>query len=47
MTAIGFVGGAHCAPGHAARLRDAGAVVAAAAMPEVLAALLELSPQLR
>jgi HAD superfamily hydrolase (TIGR01509 family) len=44
MTAIGFVGGAHCAPGHAGRLRDEGAAAAVATMPEVLSTLRAMSP---
>jgi HAD superfamily hydrolase (TIGR01509 family) len=47
MTAIGFVGGAHCAPGHVDRLCNAGATVAVATMPEVLSTLRALSPQTR
>lgn len=35
MTAIGFTSGAHCRPGHAARLTDGGAAVVAARMSEL------------
>jgi len=37
MRAIGFTGGGHCRPGHAARLRAAGAVAIANDMEEFLA----------
>jgi len=47
MTAIGFVGGGHCAPGHAHRLRAAGAASVVAAMPELPPALAALSARLR
>jgi beta-phosphoglucomutase-like phosphatase (HAD superfamily) len=32
---IGFTGGAHCRPGHAERLRGAGAITVADAMPRL------------
>lgn len=47
MTAIGFVGGGHCAPGHADRLCAAGAPSVVAAMPELPGALSALSARLR
>jgi HAD superfamily hydrolase (TIGR01509 family) len=39
MTAIGFAGGGHCAPGHAARLRAAGAALAVERMEQLLPVL--------
>jgi HAD superfamily hydrolase (TIGR01509 family) len=39
MHAIGFTGGAHCRPGHAERLRAAGAVAISADMPGLSALL--------
>jgi len=39
MTAIGFAGGGHCLPGHAARLRAGGAALAISGMTELLPAL--------
>jgi len=42
MTAVGFVGGSHCQPGHADRLRGQGAMLVVetmAALPSALAAL--------
>jgi HAD superfamily hydrolase (TIGR01509 family) len=47
MTAIGFAGGGHCAPGHADRLRAAGAPVVIDAMPDLVPALDRLSLRLR
>ena len=35
MPVIGFTGGAHCRPGHAERLRRAGAIAVADAMPRL------------
>jgi HAD superfamily hydrolase (TIGR01509 family) len=47
MTAIGFVGGGHCRPGHAERLRAAGASAIVPAMSALLPALAALSSPLR
>jgi beta-phosphoglucomutase-like phosphatase (HAD superfamily) len=43
MIPVGFTGGSHCRPDHAARLADAGAVQVAAEMPELRTILTELS----
>jgi HAD superfamily hydrolase (TIGR01509 family) len=43
MIPVGFTGGSHCRPDHAARLADAGAVQVAAQMPELRTILTELS----
>ena len=39
MQVVGFTGGGHCRPGHAARLREAGCTEVFAAMPEFAAHL--------
>jgi beta-phosphoglucomutase-like phosphatase (HAD superfamily) len=39
MQVVGFTGGGHCRPGHAARLREAGCTEVFAAMPEFAALL--------
>ena len=39
MTTIGFTGGAHCPPGHASRLIDAGAGLAVGTMAALMALL--------
>src|SRR5439155_19109713 len=42
MTVIGFTGGGHCRPGHAARLATAGAAPVIAAMSDLPAVLARL-----
>jgi HAD superfamily hydrolase (TIGR01509 family) len=39
MMSIGFTGGSHCRPGHAARLREKGAIQIVDSMPALLATL--------
>ncbi|NBB82823.1 MAG: HAD family hydrolase, partial [Alphaproteobacteria bacterium] len=44
MAVIGFTGGAHTWPDHAAALRDAGAGTTVARMPDLPAAVASLRP---
>ncbi len=46
MTAIGFVGGSHCRPGHAQRLRAQGAALVVETMAELVPAIAALPSRL-
>jgi HAD superfamily hydrolase (TIGR01509 family) len=46
MPAIGFIGGSHCRPGHAERLRECGAAQVIGSMSELSAAMTRLRPRL-